>query len=360
MRTNKIDPLDGQIIHQPYKFEFDMKMSREELTELIKAGRKDNALRSFKRDMDFEMRNSVYDKKAGIYLKNLHYSLIQPVCYDWDKHKPEFIRIKVQKLNAVEKEYQRLMHQYEFFGILPNETPEKGMELEKRLESLLTQTYIALVPRQVKLFAIDEALVDLGYFFCCAWKPVKDELLYSTYDFVPLRTEQEEKTAWEVVPKGRGLPQDVVQTDANCAPSALAAYLNKTCEDVIKRCKHYQEKKRMPITPMLDLLKKYGKPHTSIKLKDKTTMPSKAFGTCQVGMAFVQFTGAWDGHWSQEYAHTHWIAYDHGKVYDVNALQFDGASGNWMAEKEWMSSIAPTLWSPKATGFYIKNILCPE
>ncbi|MEK6916364.1 MAG: hypothetical protein AABW92_01345, partial [Nanoarchaeota archaeon] len=126
------------------------------------------------------------------------------------------------------------------------------------------------------------------------------------------------------VPTGRGLPDDVLKTMANCGPASLAAYLNKSCVEVIEKTYAWQEKGWISIKPMLGLLDEFGMPHKSIRTTNEPQLPSEAFDGIDSGLAFIQFTGpggnysGWKA-WSLAYSYTHWIAYDDGLVYDFNA-----------------------------------------
>jgi len=167
------------------------------------------------------------------------------------------------------------------------------------------------------------------------------------------------------VPTGRGIPDDVLETLANCGPTSAAAYLNKSCMEVIERSYAWQEKGWISIKPMLELLGEFGEPHKSIRTTGEPQLPSEAFGEFPSGLAFIQFTGSggkysgWKA-WAQAYSHTHWVAYDCGLVYDFNIRHKDGTPGDWIPEKDWVRDIVPILIPRNGTGHYVRNILIPK
>jgi len=175
------------------------------------------------------------------------------------------------------------------------------------------------------------------------------------------------------MPEGRGLPKDIRKTGANCGPSALAAYLNLSTREVIHNAKEWTDHGWISIKPMLRLLEFYEKPHQSLKINKPMELPSQAFKEYDIcsGLAFIQFKGpknqekysGWKS-WSQEYFHTHWIAYDEGLVYDVNALCQDTNSseilGSWMPEKFWLHIIVPEITPLHGAGHYVRNVLIPK
>ncbi len=207
--------------------------------------------------------------------------------------------------------------------------------------------------------------INRGYFICFGFSPINNELYYAGPDFVPNRDELEIEERLKGIPEGRGLPDDVLQTLANCGPSSFAAYMDLSCTEVIKKAHTWREKNYISLTPMQELFEAFGAPHENIKIKDEPLLPSKAFCDIPAGLGFIQFKGprgkhdGWTG-WSQAYSHTHWIAYDQGLVYDFNIRHEDGTLGDWIPEKEWQQYIIPMLMPEKGIGYYVKNIFIPD
>ena len=243
---------------------------------------------------------------------------------------------------------------------LPIDNPDED------LSALVSLHYVRLPWDKVRL-QVCEGQRQKGYFICFGWSPIFNQLYYAGPDFVPKRTAEENAARLANVPEGRGLPDDVLQTLANCGPSSLAAYLNISSRKVIEQAYTWQETGWISIKPMLELLEDFGKIHKSVKVKGEHQLPGEAFGDEPAGLAFIQFTGptnkkqysGW-GAWSQAYSHTHWIAFDKGLVYDINARHVDKTLGDWIPEKEWIDKIVPLLMLGKRKGHYVKNILIPK
>ncbi|MBI4739549.1 hypothetical protein HY772_08495 [Candidatus Woesearchaeota archaeon] len=244
------------------------------------------------------------------------------------------------------------------------ELPEPVQEtnLESLLEALPLLQYVKLPWNKVRLDVNDK-----GYFVCFGWIPATQELVYAGPDFVPTRTKEELAMRLADAPRGRGLPDDIVQTRANCGPSALAAYLNISTEQAIELIPLWKEKGWINPPQIKDGLEQYKQPHKKIKLRYRTEKPSEALGTTPAGLLFVQFTGSLDKRkysgwrcWNQEAWKTHWIAFDGGQVYDINAEHPDGTRGDWITEEKWLEQIVPKIMPEHATGHYVKHILIPQ
>ncbi len=235
-------------------------------------------------------------------------------------------------------------------------------EQEMGLEALPLLQYVKLPWNKVRL-----QVNDRGYFVCFGFIPATGDLVYAGPDFVPARTAEDLTMRLADIPRGRGLPDDIVQTRANCGPSALAAYLNISTEQAIDLIPLWKEKGWINPPQIKDGLEQYGQPHKKIKLQYRHEKSSKALGTAPAGLLFVQFTGPSDKKkysgwrcWSQEAWKTHWIAFDRGQIYDINAVHFDGTRGDWIPEKKWLEQIVPEIMPEHATGHYVKHILIPQ
>lgn len=232
------------------------------------------------------------------------------------------------------------------------------------LESQVSLHFVRLPWNNVRL-NVNTRDRNKGYFICFGWSPIFNEIYYHGADFIPKRTAEEIKDRLKNAPEGRGIPDDVVSMNANCGPTSLAAYLNESCKEIIHYSHEWQTRGRISINPMLQLLEDFEHPHKSIKIQGNPKVPSEAFNSYDAGLAFIQFTGSngkYDGWtaWSQAYAHTHWIAYDKGLVYDFNNRHEDLTLGDWIPEDKWLSQTMPMFMKDKVKGHYIRNILVPE
>ena len=233
------------------------------------------------------------------------------------------------------------------------------------LSEQLELFYVHLPWNKVKLEAIAGS-EKKGYFIPYGWSPILKELYFAGPDFVPYKSQEEIKKRLKNTPLGRGIPDDILQTATNCGPSAIAAYTNKSCKEIIEKSPAWREKGVIPIGPTLELLNYFAGPHKSIKLKGEVESLEDAFHNIKQGLAFIQFRGSrgkFEGNWpswSQAYAHTHWVAYDNGLVFDFNARHRDGTLGDWTSEDAWIRNIIPKLWRECNNGYYVRNILVPE
>lgn len=143
--------------------------------------------------------------------------------------------------------------------------------------------------------------------------------------------------------------------------------MNISTEQAIELIPLWKEKGWINPPQVKDGLEQYGQKHKKIKLQYLTEKPSKALGTAPAGLVFVQFTGPQEKRkysgwscWNQEAWKTHWIAFDRGQIYDINAMHFDGTRGDWIPEKKWLEDIVLAIMPEHATGHYVKHILIPQ
>lgn len=252
-------------------------------------------------------------------------------------------------------------------------------DTEDNLDTIVSLHYVRLpwdkVRLQVNIQSYTlrkiEGVRDEGYFICFGWNPNSPfgnghTLYFAGPDFVPNRTEEEIKARLVNVPKGRGLPDDVLQTRANCGPTALAAYLNTSVSAVLEKAPLWYEKGYLSVKPMQETLEKLGKPHQRIKPEGQPSSMYRALGKVHAGLVRVQFIGSGNSDkymgwrcWSQQDSFTHWIAYDRGQVYDFNARHEDLSLGDWIPESRWAENIVPLLMPEGATGYFARDVLVP-
>lgn len=141
---------------------------------------------------------------------------------------------------------------------------------------------------------------------------------------------------------------------ANCGPSALAAILDLTLDDVRPMLRGFEDKHYTNPTLMLDALARSG-----VEWKEGSRPTSK--GGLRLwpsyGLARIQ----WEGPWTEpgvpmraRYRFTHWVGakrrHSSIGIFDVNCLQ--NGSG-WVDLLDWTEMVAPWLLKncvPRANG----------
>ncbi|MBU2638002.1 MAG: hypothetical protein KJ955_03450 [Nanoarchaeota archaeon] len=243
-------------------------------------------------------------------------------------------------------------------------------ETDADLSTLVSMHYVRLPWDKVRL-QVNDYFGDRGYFICFGWNPNSrfgngNTLYFAGPDFVPNRTEEEIRERLRNVPKGRGLPDDVLQTRANCGPTAMAAYLNLPVASVLEKAPLWFEKGYLSVTPMQEALEKLGKPHERIKPESRPSSMYRALGKAHAGLIRVQFMGSGNPDkymgwrcWSQQDSFTHWIAYDRGQVYDFNARHEDLTLGDWIPESRWAENIVPLLMPESCSRYFARDVLVP-
>jgi hypothetical protein len=163
-----------------------------------------------------------------------------------------------------------------------------------------------------------------------------------------------------LVPYGRGLPLDAWETEANCGPSALAAYLDISTRDAICLLPRWQEKRLTTSKQALLALERIGKPHQRVRLEERVRSPLAAVHEHPSGLAEVSFTRA-DG---KTFSVTHMVAYDKDLIYDCNA-QIDDLTGSWVPEEFWLGHMLSWydrgVRTPyRAVDRYVRCLLVPR
>jgi len=167
-----------------------------------------------------------------------------------------------------------------------------------------------------------------------------------------------------IIPVGRGIPVDLLDTDADCGPSSLAAYLNISAAEAIGLLPLWKARRRHSSKRTLDALASVGKPHVRINLDGRIKSVRKVSNEYPAGFAEVRFLKRN----RSEFSIRHIFAYDHNKygklmIYDNNAT-IDDIRGAWIAEDAWSSQILQWsqgfFHSPEPVAdYYLKHILVP-
>ncbi len=136
------------------------------------------------------------------------------------------------------------------------------------------------------------------------------------------------------------------QWGANCGPSALAAVLNLTLEQVRPHLGDFERKHYMNPQLMVAALRSLGIDLN--RKRDLTRWPEN-------GLVRVQ----WEGPWTapgvprrKRYRHTHWVAArqgHHTMIFDINCIGI----GGWVPVQEWKYQVVPWLLKqaePEANG----------
>lgn len=212
-----------------------------------------------------------------------------------------------------------------------------------------------------------------GCFVAFGWNPRQHEVYFAGPDYCRSKRklklprlihgyQSSDIFEYEKSPEGRGLPTDVIESDSNCGPSALAAYLNISCAEAIKLTPLYREKGYISPTPMRGAFNNFGMPHVlkTVKGRSKSLVQvMRKHGS--KGLALIKFFDKKPETGFIANINTHWIAIDGEKIYDVNAPQYHGM-GNWMREDQWQRFIMPMVFNafPGTTDFFVKNVLVPK
>lgn len=226
------------------------------------------------------------------------------------------------------------------------------------LQSELYTQYVALPWNKVRL-RVHNGDRELGYFICFGWSSLFNELYYSGIDFVPKLIKKEKEERLLDVPSDRGLPEDVLQTQANCGPGALAAYANISCSKAIRLLRWNPNTKKYTHTDqVLRALRELNDQHKLVTITGQHKIPSKAFVTEKAGIAYLRYSFV--GGSPSDGLEGHFIAYDDGQVYDVNAIHPDGTHGNWIPENEWFERIVPVLVGEDIEDYRISFLIVPQ
>lgn len=136
------------------------------------------------------------------------------------------------------------------------------------------------------------------------------------------------------VPDDLDLAQRLFQ--ANCGPASFAALVGTLITDIIRFFPHFPDSPHTSIPEMRRALQECG-----VEYQAADDWP-------ELGLALIQFTGAWTERRSFHAAaqNRHWIAVRKGRVYDVNAHA-------WLARDQWKKEVMPLLVAarPATTGW---------
>jgi len=135
---------------------------------------------------------------------------------------------------------------------------------------------------------------------------------------------------------------------ANCGPSAVAAIMGMTLNEVRPYFGDFEAKRYTNPTLMRDTLNRIGKPYSY--MRPPLTWP-------KYGLARIQWHGPWmlpEVPAKARYRHTHWVASWHTSyrgigIFDINALD----SGGWISLDDWAGTLVPWLLKeavPRADG----------
>jgi hypothetical protein len=198
-----------------------------------------------------------------------------------------------------------------------------------------------------------------GYFVPFAWNPFTKELYFFDTDFTFADADSNSLChlydLFRLIPQGRGLPTDKVDSLANCGPMALAAFLNLNTMDVIPALKTWEKRKYLGMLDAAFALKKHGLNYKNNKVTIRTQSIAEALGGHSNGLVLIRFTRP-NGKEGPRPLWGHWVAYDRGFVYDMNASPV----GGWMPEKIWKEKIVPLIHPLGSQDFYVRNVIIPN
>ncbi len=140
----------------------------------------------------------------------------------------------------------------------------------------------------------------------------------------------------------------------NCGPTAVAAVLGRTLDEVRPHLGDFESKRYTNPTLMYRALRSLGA--TWVPIVRSLLDPRPIVGWPRLGLVRIQ----WEGPWTApgvplraRYRHTHWVGAatsgDEVGIWDCNAL--NNGSG-WVALAGWESVVVPWILSnhPRATG----------
>jgi hypothetical protein len=129
----------------------------------------------------------------------------------------------------------------------------------------------------------------------------------------------------------------------NCGPSAVAAIMGMSLDDVRPHMGDFEQKHYTNPTLMWEVLRSIGR---RWRIDHARRIPEKVWP--KHGLARVQWEGPWTAPgvpMRARYRHTHWVAAQMGKapddwgVFDINAMN----SGGWVSLADWTRVIAPWI-----------------
>lgn len=139
----------------------------------------------------------------------------------------------------------------------------------------------------------------------------------------------------------------------NCGPTALAAAVGLTPDQVRPHMLGFEKKKYTNPTMMFEALDSLAGAGFIARWKSVTFRGiGQGMVTPEFGLARIQ----WEGPWTApgvplrvRYRKTHWVAVNFDKVFDVNAMW----CGGWVQYDRWVRDVVPVilrLCVPKANG----------
>jgi hypothetical protein len=169
-----------------------------------------------------------------------------------------------------------------------------------------------------------------------------------------------------LVPLGRGVPADLLETGADCGPSSLAAYLNISTAESIKLLPLWRRSRKHSSKRALAALLQVGKPHKRINLPAGTKSLEKIRPIYPAGLCEIRFVRP-DG---KDFFLRHIVAYDKnisGKslVYDNNVFfENEVGYGRWIPEEQWRDLLLNRSngWSRSKVhlqDYYLSHVLVP-
>lgn len=216
----------------------------------------------------------------------------------------------------------------------------------------------------VRIAVLNYQRGKLGEWVAYAWNPSRNEVYFFPRDFMPTELVMDMSTT----PKGRGRPSDHLITNANCGPSALAAYLSISTEEAIKYLPIFKQKGWTNPEHIVKALNQIGKEYTHTEYqRSNGESLSGIIDNVEHGLAFIQyFYGK-----NEKISHTHWVAFDcydglDPVVYDVNVFNNPAyGKGNWVPLEKWENGVEAFVREnfrkqsgyKKFDGYFVRDVI---
>jgi hypothetical protein len=157
-----------------------------------------------------------------------------------------------------------------------------------------------------------------------------------------------------IVPLFTELDADAAHEEwgCNCGPTALAAIMRMTLDDVRPHLGDFEKRRYLNPTMMQQALVRIGARFRVVELPPR----DRGLAFPAYGLARIQFDGPWMSKGANpkwRYMHTHWVGAERSSasvhIFDVNALE--NGTG-WTSLYDWSSRVAPQLIASheRATG----------
>ena len=247
---------------------------------------------------------------------------------------------------------------------------DNGLVAEESADQLPATDAVNVYGVKLPWNSVQIPLEGRGHFVAMAWIPTTNEVVFAGPDFVPtlpVRTKGDSLRGYAAVPRNRGVPLDLRATQANCGPSAVAAFLGVSSQHVIDELiPSFRDRPSLWNDQIIDGFKKAGieveKISMRMKLHVHTDSLAAAFKNAlhPAGIALIMFSKN-----GQSVGEGHWVAYDRGMVYDHNVTNpNDRSRGDWIPEKRWKKEIVENRLLPvvlgKPDGFYVSTLITPK